>query len=141
MRKTASKKTPPISISKAGANVVKFCQILEDLPINFSFKLDGEGVHREIRIKGTQKGEVIEWEVSKMKMLGAIGLEKPLSVKTVLIKGKWKESKRKIFSPNLTWMKGLIIFVTGVKGEYRNQKKRMLFHKAIKEAKEWQRMN
>jgi hypothetical protein len=63
-----------------------------------------------------------------MRMLGAAGLEKPWSVKTALInefnlKEKWKESKRKTFIPNLTWMKELIISVSGVKGEYKNQKK------------------
>jgi hypothetical protein len=38
MIKTATKKTSPIA--KARANVIKFCEILDDLPINFSFKLN-----------------------------------------------------------------------------------------------------
>ena len=36
MRKTAAKKISPI----ARANVIKFCEILDDLPINFRFKLN-----------------------------------------------------------------------------------------------------
>jgi hypothetical protein len=38
MRKTATKKISPIA--KARANVIKFCEILDDLPINFSFELN-----------------------------------------------------------------------------------------------------
>ena len=38
MRKTAAKKTSPIA--KASENVIKFCEILDDLPINFSFELN-----------------------------------------------------------------------------------------------------
>lgn len=38
MRKTAAKRKSPIA--KARANVIKFCEILDDLPINFRFKLN-----------------------------------------------------------------------------------------------------
>jgi hypothetical protein len=37
MKNTAAKTSP---ITKARANLIKFCGILDDLPINFSFKLD-----------------------------------------------------------------------------------------------------
>ena len=38
MKKTAAKNTSPIE--KARAKVIKFCEILDDLPINFSFELN-----------------------------------------------------------------------------------------------------
>ena len=70
------------------------------------------------------KEGVTEWEALTMNTLRATGLEKPSFAKTVLIKEKWKELKRKILSLNQTGMKELIISVSGVKGEYKKTRRR-----------------
>jgi hypothetical protein len=60
MIKTATKKESPIA--KARANVIKFCEILDDLPINFSFKLNNVSKDFKGSWKKTVLNGTIAWQ-------------------------------------------------------------------------------
>jgi len=60
MRKTAAKRKSPIA--KARANVIKFCEILDDLPINFRLKLTNTGKGFDGTWKKTTFNGVTAWQ-------------------------------------------------------------------------------
>ena len=96
MKKTAAKKTSPIA--KARANVIKFCEILDDLPINFSFKLNNVSKDFKGSWKKTVLNGTTAWQNGPRILFNSFLFLKRNQVLEAIEREGWQV--RKLYSPD-----------------------------------------
>jgi hypothetical protein len=119
MRKTAAKKISPIATARA--NVIKFCKILDDLPTNFSFKLnkvskDFNGSWKKTTLNGTTA-----WQNGPRILFNSSFFLKRKQVLEAIERKGWPV--RKLYSPDMRSKITPLLTKEKVKELYYKQKK------------------